>query len=126
RSATRPRRGAPAGPLPTPPRPPFLLGLIARALNQQAEAADAFRRVAALDPADAGAKVNLGQASLQLRKFDEAAAAFEDAIALEPYNATAAYGLAQSLLRGGKDEAGRQEMQRVQDVRDKQSAGTHA
>ena len=123
--ARAPARAAAAA-LPSAPQPPFLLGLVARALNQQAEAADAFRRVTALDPSDAGAKVNLGQVTLQQQKFDEAAAAFQDALALEPYNATAAYGLAQSLLRGGKDEAGREAMQRFQELRDKPYAVTYA
>jgi tetratricopeptide (TPR) repeat protein len=123
--ARAPARAAAAA-LTGAPQPPYILGLIARALNQLPDAADLFKRVSAIDPADAGAKVNLGQVQLQLQKFDEAVAAFQEALALEPYNATAAYGLAQALLRGGKDEAGREAMQRFQTLRDRPYAVTYA
>ena len=115
-----------AAALPDAPQPPYVLGLIAKALNQESEAAAAFKRVADMDPADAGSRVNLGQVDLQLRKYDEAVALFKEAIALEPYNATAAYGLAQALIRSGQEGAGRAATQRFQQLRDSAYAVTYA
>jgi tetratricopeptide (TPR) repeat protein len=117
---------AAADALPGAPQPPYMLGLIAKALNQEAEAAAAFKRVADMDPADAGSRVNLGQVDMQLRKYDEAVALFKEAIALEPYNATAAYGLAQALIRNGQEDAGRAQTQRFQQLRDSAYAVTYA
>ena len=47
--------------LPSAPQPPYILGLIARADNRDADAARFFARVRELDSRDTGAAINLAQ-----------------------------------------------------------------
>ena len=102
---------------PDAPQPHYVLGLLARAENRAADAESAFSRVLAIDPADLGARVNLGQLYLQQRKYDEAADLFRAAVASEPYNATAAYNLGVALTRGGRADDGAAAMARFQELR---------
>ena len=99
------------------PQPFYILGLIARTQNRADDAVAAFKRVLAIDAADVGANVNLGQIYMQQRQYDDAVAAFRVAIAAEPYNSTALYNLATALLRAGKREEGQQLMTRFQSLR---------
>jgi tetratricopeptide (TPR) repeat protein len=99
------------------PQPFYILGLIARTQNRADDAVSAFKRVLAIDAADVGAHVNLGQIYMQQRRYDDAVAAFRIAIAAEPYNSTALYNLATALLRAGKREEGQQLMTRFQSLR---------
>ena len=103
--------------LPSAPQPPYVLGLVARADNREADAARSFERVRELDPRDAGAAINLAQIYLQQRKYAEAAAVLRPAVADEPYNVTAAYNLGLALSRAGNAEEGRQMMERSQALR---------
>lgn len=102
---------------PDAPQPRFVLGLVARAQSRSEEAKAAFQRVLALDPADVGAQVNLGQLYLQERKYDEAVAAFRSALAAEPYNATAVYNLGLALVRSGQAAEGQRMLERFQALR---------
>jgi tetratricopeptide (TPR) repeat protein len=110
--------GAAAAAMPSAPQPLYLLGLIARLQNRPDEAIAAFRRVLAIDPADPGANVNLGQMYLQQRETAQAIERFKAALASEPFNVTAAYGLATALVRGGQAADGQAAMQRFQTLRD--------
>jgi Tfp pilus assembly protein PilF len=103
--------------LPDSPQVTFMLGLIARAQNRTQDATASFQRVAAMDPQDVGANVNLGQLLLEQRKYQEAASVLQKALAAEPYNITAAYNLGIALLRGGQREEGQRVMQRFQALR---------
>jgi Tfp pilus assembly protein PilF len=112
--------------MPTAPQPPFVIGLIARSLNQADIAEPAFRRVLEIDPTDAASDVNLGQLLMAKRQFADALAAFRAAVAAEPYNATAAYGLATALTRAGDATAGQQQMTKFQTLRDSAYAVTYS
>ena len=78
-----------------------------RAEDRLDEAIAAFARVLHLDPADAGAKIHLGQIHLQQRRYDEALQLFQEALVAEPYNVTAAYNVALALTRAGQPDEGR-------------------
>ena len=117
---------AAAGRLPDVPQPHYLLGLIARGEDDLAAAAPAFERVLAIDPEDAGARVNLGQIALQQRQYDRALPLFREALAAEPYNVTAAYSIALTLTRSGQAEEGRKAMQRFEALRDSAYGVTYA
>src|SRR3954468_12122887 len=114
--AARPDIEAARGVLTGRPEPDYVLGLIARSEDRPEDAIEAFSRVRALDPSDAGAATNLGQLYLQQQKYAEAADVFRAAAAAEPYNATAAYGLATALTRSG-DPSARTAMDRFQALR---------
>jgi tetratricopeptide (TPR) repeat protein len=103
--------------LPAAPQPSYILGLIARAENREADAARLFERVRELAPRDTGAAINLAQIYLQQRKYAEAIAVLQPAVADEPYNVTAAYNLGLALTRAGNAEEGRQMMERSQALR---------
>jgi Tfp pilus assembly protein PilF len=120
-----PEARAAAAALPAAPQPVFILGLIARAVNDADLAERSFRRVLEMDPSDAASHVNLGQLLTQRRQFSEAGAAFRAALAAEPYNATAAYGLATALTRAG-DATAAEAMRRFQTLRDSPSSVTYS
>ncbi len=103
--------------LPAAPQPPYMLGLIARADNREADAARFFERVRELDARDTGAAINLAQIYLQQRKYSEAIAVLRPAVADEPYNVTAAYNLGLALTRAGNADEGRRMMERSQTLR---------
>ena len=103
--------------LPSAPQPPYILGLIARSDNREADAARFFERVRELDARDTGAAINLAQIYLQQRKYAEAIAVLRPALADEPYNVTAAYNLGLGLTRAGNADEGRQMMERSQALR---------
>ncbi len=102
---------------PEAPQPLYLLGLIARSENRPDTARDAFVRVLTLDPADAGAKLNLAMVHLEQGRFAEAAALCRSVLADEPYNATAAYNLALALNRDGDARGGAVAMRRFEQLR---------
>ena len=112
--------------LPDAPQAHYVLGLIARGEDNLAAASAAFERVLKIDPADAGAKVNLGQIALQQREYDKALSLFRDAVAAEPYNVTAAYSIALALMRSGKTDEGRKAMQQFESLRDSAYGVTYA
>jgi hypothetical protein len=107
-------------------QPDYMLGLIARGLDQPAEAIAVFTRVQQIDPGDPGTAINIGQIHLQERRYGEAIAAFRIALASEPYNATATYGLATALLRSGSADEGQKTMERFQGLQDAGYAVTYA
>ncbi|WP_291981730.1 FG-GAP-like repeat-containing protein [Luteitalea sp.] len=89
-----------------PPHADFVLGLIARSENREADAVAAFRRVLETDPDDVASLVNLGQLLLQRREYAEAVPVFSKAVDLEPYNVSALYNLAVAQTRAGQRELG--------------------
>jgi tetratricopeptide (TPR) repeat protein len=101
----------------------YVLGLIARADNRNAEAIAAFDRVQRADPNDVGSAINL-ELYPQEQKFGEAIDAFQRATRLEPYQSTAAYGLATALLRSGARDEGAAAMAQFQKLRDSGYATT--
>ena len=109
---------AAAARLPDVPSVHFVLGLASKAEDRLDVAIAAFTRVLQLDPADAGAKIHLGQIHLQQRRYDEALRLFQDALTAEPYNVTAAYNAALALTRAGRGDEGRQAMRRFESLRD--------
>ena len=102
---------------PEAPQPLYLLGLIARGENRPDAARDAFVRVLTLDPADAGAKLNLAMVHLEQARYAEAAALCRSVLADEPYNVTAAYNLALALNRDGDARGGAVAMRRFEQLR---------
>ncbi|HEV3486452.1 MAG TPA: FG-GAP-like repeat-containing protein, partial [Vicinamibacterales bacterium] len=104
--------------LPASPHAHYVAGLIAKAEDRLEDAAASFKRVAEIDPHDAGARINLGQIHLQQRRYDEAVRLFREALAAEPYNVTAAYSIALALIRAGQTDEGREAMQRFEKLRD--------
>jgi tetratricopeptide (TPR) repeat protein len=103
---------------PAAPHPHYLLALVARSEGQAEEALPHLQKVIAVDPADLGANVTLGQVYLQLRRFEDAVAAFRVALAAEPYNVSAAYNLGVALNRADRRADGQQAMARFQVLRD--------
>lgn len=109
----------------TSPHPHYLLGLIARVQDRPDAAVLAFQQALAIDPADVGTRVNLGQVYTQQRDYVRAIALLREAVAAEPYNATAAYGLAMALTRSA-DPGGPAAMQRFETLRGTPYARTYA
>ncbi|MCC6165367.1 MAG: VCBS repeat-containing protein [Acidobacteria bacterium] len=101
-----------------PPHAAFVLGLIARAENREADAVAAFRRVLAADPDDVASLVHVGQVLVQQREYAEAVPLFTRAVALEPYNVSALYNLAIAQTRAGQREASAATMARFQALRE--------
>jgi Tfp pilus assembly protein PilF len=100
------------------PHAHYVLGLVARAENREADAIAAFRQVLEADADDVGALVNLGQLLLQQRAYAEAVTMFRRAVDLEPYNVSALYNLAVSLTRAGDRAAGAEVTTRFQALRE--------
>jgi Tfp pilus assembly protein PilF len=123
--ADREARAA-ADQMPSAPQPPYVRGLIARLAGRDADAAASFRRVLAIDPADVGARIQLGQTLIIERRNEEAIRLFDEAVKAEPFNATAAYGLATALTRAGRAEESRQAMARFQQLRDNPASVTYS
>ena len=112
--------------LPNSPQAIFIDGLIARGRNRAADAAAAFSRVLELDPADAGAMVNLGQIHAQERRERDAIPLFRAAVAIEPANATAIYSLGQALVRTGAADEGARVLKDFERVRESGAAVTYS
>jgi tetratricopeptide (TPR) repeat protein len=112
--------------LPDSPRPPYVRGLIARLAGRDDEASAQFLRAVALDPRDAGARVQLGQVLVNQRRYDEAVASFAEAQRTEPFNATAAYGMATALTRAGRAGEGQAAMTRFERLRDNPASFTYS
>src|SRR6476660_4494317 len=55
--------------MPSAPQPPYVRGLVARAGGRDSDAAGWFRRVLALDPADVGGRIQLGQVLIANREY---------------------------------------------------------
>ena len=101
-----------------PPHADFVLGLIARSENREADALAAFRRVLAADADDVASLVNLGQLLLQQRAYADAVPLFARAVELEPYNVSALYNLAVAQTRAGNREQGAATTARFQTLRE--------
>lgn len=101
-----------------PPHVDFVLGLIARSENREADALAAFRRVLEADPDDVASLVNVGQLLLQQRAYAEAVPVFARAVELEPYNVSALYNLAVAQTRAGQRDAGAATTARFQSLRE--------
>lgn len=101
-----------------PPHADFVLGLIARQENREAEAIAAFRRVLQADPDDVASLVNLGQLLVQRREYVDAVPVFSRAVELEPYNVSALYNLAVAQTRAGQRELGAETTKKFQTLRE--------
>ena len=112
--------------LPDSPTSHYVAGLMAKADNRLDDGSAAFTRVLQLDPADAGAKIQLGQIRTQERRYADAVQLFQEALTAEPYNVTAAYSLALALTRAGRPDEGRQAMQRFEALRSSAYGVTYA
>jgi tetratricopeptide (TPR) repeat protein len=102
---------------PTVPQPHYILGLVAKGQNRPADAMAAFQKVLALDAADVGANVNLGQIHLQQRRYPEAVAALRTAVASDAFNSSALYNLGIALTRSGQTEEGQKVLERFETLR---------
>jgi Flp pilus assembly protein TadD len=103
--------------MPQAPQPAYVLGVIARSDNRDADAARLFGRVHDIDPRDGGAAVNLAQIAIQDRRYAEAIALLQAAVADEPYNITATYNLGMAMTRAGQRDEGQRMMERSQELR---------
>ena len=103
--------------MPSAPQPSYVLGLIARAQNRNAEAKTFFEKVRAIDGGDIGANVNLAQIALEDRRYDDAVGALQPIVTREPYHVTASYVLGLALTRGGKVEQGQALLEKAQELR---------
>jgi Flp pilus assembly protein TadD len=103
---------------PDSPRLNYILGLIARGEGRAEEAVPYLEKVLAQDPRDVGANLTLGQAYLQMRRFDDAVEVFRTAVEAEPYNVSAVYNLGVALNRAGHREEAREALERFQELRD--------
>jgi Tfp pilus assembly protein PilF len=112
--------------MPKSPQPPYVLGLIARASGRSTDAITWFRRVLALDPGDAGANIQLGQALVTEQQYVEAIALLQTAAKSEPFNASAAYALATALARAGRSAESQTAMAHFQRLRDNPAAVTYS
>lgn len=91
----------------------FVRGSALLRAGQAEEAVKAFENVRRIDPGEIATYFQMGKARMDLRQWDEAAAAFREGLALDPnhLHATARYLLGQSLLRAGKTEEARKELE---------------
>jgi tetratricopeptide (TPR) repeat protein len=103
--------------MPDSPRLNYVLGLIARGEGRAEDAVPYLQKVLEQDPRDLGANLTLGQAYLQMRRFDEAVAAFRIAAEAEPYNVSAVYNLGVALNRSGRREEAARALERFQELR---------
>ncbi len=103
--------------LPTSPQAAYVLGLLARVQNRNAEARGHFEKVIALDAGDAGARVNLAQIALEESRYTDVVALLEPVVAAEPYHVTATYVLGLALSRAGRQDEGKQLLDRAQTLR---------
>jgi Flp pilus assembly protein TadD len=103
---------------PDSPHLHYIMGLIARGEGRAEDAIPHLKAVLEHDSRDLGANITLGQAYLQLRRFDEAVEVFRLVSASEPYNVSAAYNLGVALNRAGRREEAAEALQRFQELRD--------
>lgn len=91
----------------------FVKGSAHLRLGNAEEAVQAFENVRRIDLGDTATCFQLGRARLELRQWDAAIAAFKEGIALDPnrLHTAAHYLLGQALLRAGRTDEGRQELQ---------------
>lgn len=102
---------------PTSLQPLYLLGLIARDANRDADALGLFQRVLAIDPADIGSAVNIAQIYIQDRMYQQAVPLLRRAVDAEPFNITATYSLGLALTRTGAADEGQRLLDRSQALR---------
>jgi Tfp pilus assembly protein PilF len=96
----------------------YLLGVIARTENRDADASRFFGRVRDIDPRDGGTAVNLAQIAIQDRRYADAIELLQAAVADEPYNITAVYNLGMAMTRAGQRDEGQRLMERSQALRE--------
>lgn len=97
----------------------FVQGLIYRNQDQVDQALQEFREVHSQDPGDASTNYYLGLLYSRQKQYPEAVESLGKVIAKEPNNASAHYNLAIALLRGGKREEGRKEMEQFRKLRER-------
>jgi Tfp pilus assembly protein PilF len=102
---------------PKMPQSHYATALVAKGQNRLDDAIAAFQQVLALDPADVGASVNLGQAYLQQRRYPEAVAALRVAVASDSFNSSALYNLGIALTRSGQAAEGQKMLERFETLR---------
>ena len=72
----------------------FGLGMIHRRQNQLADALEAFKQAAAINPNHQDSHMQAAELAVQLRRYDEAERILDRAIARSPYNSASAYLMA--------------------------------
>ncbi|HSA01893.1 MAG TPA: tetratricopeptide repeat protein, partial [Candidatus Paceibacterota bacterium] len=94
----------------------FVKGSAYLRLSNWEGAAMALENSKRIDPGETATFFQLGRARMGLKQWDEAIAAFKEGIAMDPnhLHRTAHYLLAQALLRAGRQEEARQELEQHQ------------
>jgi tetratricopeptide (TPR) repeat protein len=100
---------------PRNPRVWYNLGLIEKSLGHFEASARDFKRVAALDPADADCRYFLGQDYLEIEDYPKAIAAFESTLKLNRFHVSAQFGLAQAYQRSGNISRAKQYLARFEE-----------
>jgi Flp pilus assembly protein TadD len=105
------------GVLPEDPQTHFLRGVLRVRQGREPEAADAFRRVLTLDPADAGALVHLGMLEHRQGRHREAVTLLERARSLDPDEPAVLYNLFRAQTALGDREAAARSLQAFEAAR---------
>lgn len=94
----------------------FLKGAAQLRLGNPEEAAKALENTKKIDPGETATFFQLGMARMGLKQWDEAIAAFREGIRMDPnrLHAAAHYLLAQALLRAGRTDEAKRELQQHQ------------
>lgn len=103
--------------LPQDPQTHFLRGVLQVRQGREPEAADAFRRVLAMDPADTGALVQLGMLEHRQGRHREAIALLERARSLDPDEPAVLYNLFRAHTALGDREAAARSLKAFQAAR---------
>lgn len=88
----------------------YILGELARQVNDFSDAAQHFTKATKLDPTFAAAYLGLGMSLLTEKKYAEAVAPLEAATKLQPGNPAAHYSLATAYARTGRKEDAEREL----------------
>ena len=93
------------------------LGLVLKQTGKNEKAADYFKSVAEMDPADATAFYQLGVVAARLGRNEQAEASLRKCLQLSPQNTSAVYNLATLLMRTQRRDEGQQLLRRFQKLR---------
>lgn len=97
----------------------YVRGLALRRLDRFAEAERELRRATEIDPGHVDALFNLGAVLDQQGSDEEAIAYLRKAATLQPGNPDVRYRLAKVLIKTGDSDAGRAELERFQELRER-------
>ena len=97
----------------------YVRGLALRRLDRFAEAELELRRATEIDPGHVDALFNLGAVLDRRGSEEEAVAVLRKAANLQPGNTDVRYRLAKVLIKTGESDAGRAELERFQELRER-------